>query len=91
MRSCEAKAREIITDNKDKVTLIAETLLVQETLTNEEVISLVNNGHLPVKEEYKKEVINTSVIKPVEEVKTEVKKEDKQEEVKENNDQNAAK
>ena len=66
MRSCESKAREIITDNKDKVTLIAETLLVQETLTNEEVVSLVKDGHLPVKEEYKKEVINTSVIKPAE-------------------------
>lgn len=57
MRTSMERAREIILANKDKVTLIAETLLVQETLTNEEVVFLVENGHLPVKEEFKKEVI----------------------------------
>ena len=56
MKTCEEQARKIITENKDKVTLLAETLLVEETLTNEQVVSLVETGHLPVYEEKKEEV-----------------------------------
>lgn len=45
-----ARARKILLDNKDKVELIAKTLLDKETLTNEEVVSLVETGVLPKKE-----------------------------------------
>ncbi|MDD4584565.1 MAG: ATP-dependent zinc metalloprotease FtsH [Bacilli bacterium] len=45
-----ARARKILLDNKDKVELIAKTLLDKETLTNEEVVSLVETGELPKKE-----------------------------------------
>ncbi len=43
------RARKVIVENKDKVELIAQTLLDKETLTNEEVVSLVETGKLPIK------------------------------------------
>ena len=56
--SCEL-VKKVILENRDQLTLIAETLLMQETLTNEEVVSLVETGALPnaIKEE-KEEVVN---------------------------------
>jgi hypothetical protein len=42
-----AKAKKIILDNRKEVELIAKTLLEKETLTNEEVVSLVTFGKLP--------------------------------------------
>jgi cell division protease FtsH len=42
-----AKAKKIILDNRKEVELIAKTLLEKETLTNEEVVSLVSYGKLP--------------------------------------------
>ena len=47
------RARKVITQNKAQVELIAETLLDKETLTNEEVVSLVETGKLPVPPEEK--------------------------------------
>ena len=41
------RARKIILDNRKHVELIAQTLLDKETLTNEEVVSLVEFGKLP--------------------------------------------
>lgn len=41
------RARKLILEHKDLVILLAETLLVKETLTNEEVVSLMNTGKLP--------------------------------------------
>jgi cell division protease FtsH len=41
------RARKIILDNRKEVELIAKTLLDKETLTNEEVVSLVEFGKLP--------------------------------------------
>ena len=41
------RARKIILDNRKEVELIAKTLLDKETLTNEEVVSLVKFGKLP--------------------------------------------
>jgi cell division protease FtsH len=43
------RARKIILDNRKEVELIAKTLLDKETLTNEEVVSLVEFGKLPDK------------------------------------------
>lgn len=47
------KALEIIRANKDKVTLIAEKLLEQETITAEEIKSLFEQGSAPKQEEPK--------------------------------------
>ncbi len=41
------RARKILTDNKDRLTLIAETLLKVETLNAEQIRSLWDNGKLP--------------------------------------------
>jgi len=47
MDECHKKATEILTENKDLVKLIAETLLEYETITKEEIDSLVETGHMP--------------------------------------------
>ena len=47
--------KKVILDNRDQLILIAETLLTKEILTNEEVVSLVETGSLPTKEEPKTE------------------------------------
>ena len=51
--------KNVILENKDQLILIAETLLTKEILTNEEVVSLVETGELPKKEE--PEVIDIQV------------------------------
>ncbi len=45
--SCHDNATKIIRENKDLLELIAEALLEKETLTKEEIDSLVNTGKLP--------------------------------------------
>ena len=54
------RARKVILDNREKVQLIAQTLLIQETLTNEEITSLYKTGYLPGQEP-KEEVIEAEV------------------------------
>ena len=44
------KARKVILDNKEDLTLIAETLLVEETITYEQVVYLLEHRVLPPKE-----------------------------------------
>lgn len=44
---CHIRARQIIEENRGKIVLIAETLLIEETLTNEEIVYLVKNGKMP--------------------------------------------
>ena len=44
---CYARAREMITEHRDKLDLLAENLLDRETLTQEEVEALVREGRLP--------------------------------------------
>ena len=48
---CESmdRARAVITENKEVIELIAKVLLEKETLTNEEVVSIVETGKLPEK------------------------------------------
>ena len=53
IETCYKKAKKIIEDNRDLLSLIAETLLEKETLTREEIYSLVETGKLPVKVEEK--------------------------------------
>ena len=49
------KAKALLTEKKDQVILIAETLLEKETITAEEIEALCKTGKLPVKEESPKE------------------------------------
>ena len=61
IEECYEKARNIINENKETVHLIAQTLLIHETLTNEQITYLVDKGCLPgedieVKEETLEEV-----------------------------------
>ena len=44
---CHKQANKILTENKDLVKLIADTLLEYETITKEEIDSLVETGHMP--------------------------------------------
>ena len=45
------RAKEVITEHKDDVILIAETLLERETITAEEIEGLLKNRSLPKAEE----------------------------------------
>ncbi len=74
MEECHKKAKDILIKNKDLVKLIADALLEYETLTKEEIDSLVETGHMPEDENSKKEKNE----------QTEIKKASKKEEVKEN-------
>ena len=47
---CYAKAKAIIVENRATVQLIAQTLLIHETLTNEQIVHLVEKGYLPGEE-----------------------------------------
>lgn len=47
INECYAKTKKIIKDNKKLLDLIAKTLLEEETITKEQIDSLVKNGHLP--------------------------------------------
>ena len=51
MDECHKKAREILTENKDLVKTIADALLKYETITKEEIDSLVETGHMPEEKE----------------------------------------
>ena len=72
--SCHDNATKIIKENKDLLVLIAEALLEKETLTKEEIDSLVKNGKLPNGEDSSnKEVIEEN---KEEKVKKTTKKKD---------------
>ena len=51
INSCYDKTKKIITENKDLLKLIAETLLEEETITKEQIEYLVEHGHLEEKED----------------------------------------
>ena len=51
INSCYEKTKKIISENKDLLSLIANTLLEEETITKEEIDYLVKNGHLPKADE----------------------------------------
>lgn len=53
INSCYDKTKKIITENKDLLKLIAETLLEEETITKEQIEYLVEHGHLEEKEDIK--------------------------------------
>jgi len=47
IKDCYAKAKQILTDNRDKLELVAKTLLDVETLDAEQIKHLVDHGKLP--------------------------------------------
>jgi len=59
INGCYEKTKQILTENKDLLKLIADTLLEEETITKEEIDYLVENGHLPKDETETKDEIET--------------------------------
>ena len=55
INNCYEKTKKIISENKDLLSLIANTLLEEETITKEEIDFLVEQGHLPEVETKKEE------------------------------------
>ncbi len=49
IKECYARAKEILTENREKLNLIATTLLEVETLDAEQIKSLIETGQLPVR------------------------------------------
>ena len=49
IKDCYARAKKILTENRDKLNLIATTLLEVETLDADQIKYLIDNGHLPEK------------------------------------------
>ncbi len=49
---CHEKAREILTEHKDDVELIAQTLIETETITADQIDYLLKNRHLPPVDEH---------------------------------------
>ncbi|MCM3729293.1 ATP-dependent zinc metalloprotease FtsH [Neobacillus cucumis] len=47
IKECYERARKILTENRDKLNLIATTLLEVETLVAEQIKYLVEHGHMP--------------------------------------------
>jgi cell division protease FtsH len=47
IKECYERAKKILTDNRDKLNLIATTLLEVETLDADQIKYLIENGHLP--------------------------------------------
>jgi cell division protease FtsH len=47
IKECYERARKILTENRDKLDLIAKTLLEVETLVAEQIKYLVEHGHMP--------------------------------------------
>ena len=73
INECYEKTKKILKENKNLLDLIANTLLEEETITKEQIDSLVKTGHLPNEED--KEEKNTDEDSSKKE--TEAKKEEK--------------
>ena len=58
INQCYSKTKQILTDNRELLDLIANTLLEEETITKEQIDSLVKNGKLPEIIEEKEEKEN---------------------------------
>lgn len=64
VNQCEQECRRILTENRDLLDLIAENLYEHETLTNEEIMNLMNYGQL----KDPNQVVEEETEKPKEEV-----------------------
>ena len=57
INECHEQAKQIILENKDLLTLIADTLVEEETITSEQIMNLMNYGTLDNPNEEKKQTI----------------------------------
>lgn len=76
INNCYEKTKKIISENKDLLSLIANTLLEEETITKEEIDFLVEHGHLPEIETKKEEEQVNEVKEDTKKSKKTTKKED---------------
>lgn len=76
INNCYEKTKKIISENKDLLSLIANTLLEEETITKEEIDFLVEHGHLPEVEAKKEEEQVNEVKEDTKKSKKTTKKED---------------
>lgn len=76
INNCYEKTKKIISENKDLLSLIANTLLEEETITKEEIDFLVEHGHLPEVETKKEEAQVNEVKEDTKKSKKTTKKED---------------
>ena len=76
INNCYEKTKKIISENKDLLSLIANTLLEEETITKEEIDFLVEQGHLPEVETKKEEEQVNGVKEDTRKSKKTTKKED---------------
>ena len=76
INNCYEKTKKIISENKDLLSLIANTLLEEETITKEEIDFLVEHGHLPEVETKKLEEQVNEVKEDTKKSKKTTKKED---------------
>ena len=76
INNCYEKTKKIISENKDLLSLIANTLLEEETITKEEIDFLVEHGHLPEVETKKEEEQVNEVKEDTKKSKKTIKKED---------------
>ena len=76
INNCYEKTKKIISENKDLLSLIANTLLEEETITKEEIDCLVEHGHLPEVETKKEEEQVNEIKEDAKKSKKTTKKED---------------
>ena len=76
INNCYEKTKKIISENKDLLSLIANTLLEEGTITKEEIDFLVEHGHLPEVETKKEEEQVNEVKEDTKKSKKTTKKED---------------
>ncbi|MGM9876233.1 MAG: ATP-dependent zinc metalloprotease FtsH [Bacilli bacterium] len=79
INNCYDKTKKIISENKDLLALIANTLLEEETITKEEIDYLVKHGHLPKDEIDKEEETSSDEVKENKETSKKTKKSIKKE------------
>ena len=79
INNCYDKTKKIISENKDLLALIANTLLEEETITKEEIDYLVKHGHLPKDEIDKEEETSSNEVKENKETSKKTKKSIKKE------------
>jgi cell division protease FtsH len=73
IKECYERAKQILTENRDKLNLIATTLLEVETLDADQIKYLIENGHLPERTSANSDSLKPSLTK-VDDVKVNINK-----------------
>ena len=76
INECYEKTQKILKENKNLLKLIADTLLEEETITKEEIDSLVENGRIIKHDEFKDDNIPEDLKHPSNDEEKEIKKKD---------------